>query len=299
VKRTAGILFGTLAAFWSCAASAQCVLPTGWTDVVDKQAHYVVFGEMHGTSEGPVAFGGVACALAQQDKRLLVAVELDDNLGLQRAWAAPHERFATALLEALPEWKTRNDGVTSQSMLNMLVALHGLKDAGRKIDVVAFNDTEQLESSHFKGLPGQGPHEAGQAENIRAADAQQPYDHVLVLVGNYHARKRPIAPGGVSYEPMAMRLADAARIVSISMTNDGGQMWACQLKKGFTPMQGPISAAMVECGPHDLKGTKHEAGVPQIVATHGASGPDNPDASFDATFNIGRVTASPPAKLPE
>jgi hypothetical protein len=298
VKASGGILFGALATFWSCAASAQCTLPSGWTDVVDKQAHYVVFGEVHGTAEGPVAFGGVACALAQEHKRLLVAVELNDNLGLQRAWAAPHEHFAAALLEAMSDWKTRNDGVTSQAMLNMLVALHALKVAGDKIDVVAFNDTEQLESSRFKGLPGQGPHEAGQAENIRTADVLQSYDHVLVLVGNYHARKRPIAPGGVSYEPMAMRLADSLRIVSINMANDGGQTWVCQLK-GTMPMQGPISDAMVECAPHDIKGTKHEAGVPKIVATHGASGPDNPDAAFDASFNIGPVTASPPAKLPE
>ncbi|GHH07039.1 hypothetical protein GCM10008023_00730 [Sphingomonas glacialis] len=298
MKRAVGILIGTLGAFCGSTASARCSLPVGWDGVVGKQAHYIVFGELHGSAETPAAIGEIACALAERNTPLLVAVELEDNAGLQRAWSEPQSGFAAAALQAMPEWKTRNDGVTSQAMLDLLVALHTLKDAGRKIHVVAFNDTALAASTRFKDLPGQGPHEAGQAENIRAADAVQAYERVLVLVGNYHARKRPIAPGGVSYEPMAMRLADPSRIVSINVLNSGGQVWNCQIK-GNVRAPGPITAAILDCGPHSAGVPEDWVAPPRIVATNGAAGPNSPAGAYDATLLIGTVTASPPAKAPQ
>lgn len=298
MKRAVGILVSTLGAFWGSAALAQCSLPAGWDTVVGTQAHYVVFGELHGSAETPAAVGQIACALADRDKPVLVAVELADNAGLQRAWSEPQPRFAAAALQAMPEWKTRNDGVTSQAMLDMLTALHALKDAGRKVDVIAFNDTAKARSTRFKDLPGQGPHEAGQAENIRAADAARAYDRVLVLVGNYHARKRLIAPGGVSYEPMAMRLAEPARIVSVYVANSGGQTWTCIMKGGIRP-KGPMTDAMVDCGPHPVGTVQDWTGPQRIVATNGVEGPGNPAGAYDATLLIGPVTASPPAKAPQ
>lgn len=297
MKRAVAILVGALGAFWGSAASAQCSLPTGWDTVIGKQ-HYLVFGELHGSAETPAAIGEIACALSEKGKRLLVAVELSDNAGLQRAWSAPHSRFTATALQAMTEWKTRNDGVTSQAMLNLLTALHALKYAGRKIDVVAFNDTMKARSTRFKDLPGQGPHEAGQAENIQVADAARSYDRVLVLVGNYHARKRPIAPGGVSYEPMAMRLAEPARIVSVYVANSGGQTWTCKMKGSVRP-KGPMTDAMIDCGPHTVGRTADWVGPARIVATNGGEGPGNPGGAFDATFLIGPVTASPPAKAPQ
>lgn len=298
MKRAVEFLIGALGAFWGSNASAHCSLPVGWDGVIGKQAHYIVFGELHGSAETPAAVGEIVCALAERNKPLLVAVELDDNAGLQRAWSEPQSRFAAAALQAMPEWKMRNDGVTSQAMLNLLVALHALKDAGRKIHVVAFNDTALAASTRFKDLPGQGPHEAGQAENIRAADAAQPYDRVLVLVGNYHARKRPIAPGGVSYEPMAMRLADPARIVSVNVANSGGQVWSCEIK-GAVRAQRPVTDAMLDCGPHSAGVPDDWVAPPRIVAASGAAGPNSPAGAYDATLLIGTVTASPPAKAPQ
>ena len=278
----------------SPAWASACTLPPGWSKVVTARAHFVVFGEMHGSAEAPARFGDAACALAERRERVLVAVELDGNAGLERAWSAPHARFAAMLAAEMPEWNTRNDGVTSRAMFDLLVRLHALKAAGRAIDVVAFNDTTVLEDTRFKDLPGQGPHEAGQAENIRAADALRPHDRVLVLVGNYHARKRPIAPGGTTYEPMAMRLADPDRIVSLYLAQAGGQLWNCQLK-GPLPAAGKITPSMIDCAAHSTKGDVAWHGVSRIVPMRGRAGPANPGGAFDATYLLGPVTASPPA----
>ena len=276
---------------------AQRALPAGWSTIVKKQPHYVVFGEMHGTAEAPVLFADIACALTKRHERVLIAVELGDNAGLQRAWSAPHARFAKILPVEMSDWAGRKDGVASQAMFAMLVRLHTLKAAGRAIDVVTFNDTAELEAKQFGPLPGQGPHEAGQAENIRLADALHPHDRVLILVGNYHARKRPIAPGGIAYEPMAMRLADPARVSSMYLAQSGGAAWNCQMK-GAMPPSGAITDAMIDCSAHVGKGDVDWVGPPRIVDTHGKAGPANPDSGFDATFFIGAVTASPPAIHP-
>lgn len=183
---------------------------------------------------------------------MLVAVEHNANHNdlLQAAWALAPAQFATALRRA--GWEGRQDGVGSQAMFELLVGLHQLKDRGRRIDIVAFNgarDDEQRE--RFKHLPDQGPHEAAQAENIRRAAEAGRYDHVLVLVGNLHARKQPVTRRGVSFEPMAMRLAPAAAITSLNMAGAGGTKWNCVLKPGARLQPGqPLPPDLLDCGSH-------------------------------------------------
>ena len=275
---------------------AACSVPGGWDGMVGKPTHFVIFGEVHGTVESPTLFGETACALAERGERLLVAVELGDNDGLQRAWSVSPVRFPTALRAEMPEWATRDDGVASQAMFTMLVRLHTLKASGHAIDVVAFNGTEALEKTRFADLPGQGPHEAGQAENIRAVDARQLYTRVLVLVGNYHARKRPIAPGGVSYQPMAMRLADPGNIVSLHLVQSGGSSWGCQLK-GAPPLGSTVlTSDMIQCSAHQLHADGDWRGPPRIVRAREASGSD-PKGAYDAELFIGAAKASAPVGL--
>ncbi|HEX8062893.1 MAG TPA: hypothetical protein VF535_06725, partial [Allosphingosinicella sp.] len=198
-------------AFRSAGTDAvACSVPEGWSRVAARKTPYIIFGEVHGTRESPAFVEATACGLAAKGARVLVGVEHNatDDPALQAAWSLPDAQFPAAL-RALG-WAGRKDGVASQAMFELLLRLHRLKERGRRIDVVAFNgarDAEQRE--RFKDLPGQGPHEAAQAENVRRAAEAKRYDHVLVLVGNLHARKQPVTRGGMSFEPMAMRLAPA------------------------------------------------------------------------------------------
>lgn len=272
----------------------RCDLPPGWDEVDRRGTLYVVFGEIHGTAEAPALVGDVACGLAFRGDRLLVAIEqqASDDAALQAAWALPDERFAGALLRT--GWAGRNDGVASRAMLALLVRLHRLRTGGRAIDVVTFNgERDPAQAARFAALPGQGPHEAEQAENIRLADGGR-HDRVLVLTGNLHARKQPVTRGGATFEPMAMRLAPAGAVTTLNMADAGGTMWNCLLKPGVALPEGkPIPTDAIECGAHPTHGSA-DLRRPAFLGIGAAPGQDaNP--AFDGFFWVGRTTASPPA----
>lgn len=282
-------------------ASITCSLPPGWAEVTASKPRYVIFGETHGTEQSPAMIERTACALARRGERILIAVELSstENDGLQAAWASPAQGFAERLVSAMPGWKGRGDGVASRAMLAMLVDLHALKSRGARIDVVAFNGARGPEqAARFKDLPGQGPHEAAQAENIRQAADSAPHDRVLVLVGSLHARKRPAESRGVTFEPMAMRLAAPGQIVSLRMVSGAGTMWNCLLKPGgHYSLSKQIVSDDIDCGSHPAGKTAAIHGPPQVAL--GAPAGGEADPAYDGYYWLGPITGSPPAVAPD
>lgn len=273
----------------------KCKLPPGWDTVAARRPRFVIFGEIHGTQEAPDFVGELACALALQNKRILIAVEHSStkNDALQKAWQLPIAQFPAALKQTV--WTGRDDGRGSEAMLSMLVRLHHLAQHGKLIDIVAFNGAKDEEQARrFSHLPTQGPHEAAQAENIREAAALRPYDHVLVLVGNVHARKRPVERSGVAFEPMVMQLGPVAATISLNMEAAGGTSWSCQLKPGFKPEPNkPITSDAIVCGSYLFNGSADRQRAPFISLTSLQGVDLNED--YDGIFWLGRVSASPPA----
>lgn len=287
-------------ALLAAATISPCQLPPGWGAIAALKPRYVLFGEVHGTEQSPAMVGRTACALARRGERVLVAVELAStgNAALQSAWRTADREFRTGLTARMPGWKDRRDGVASEAMLGMLADLHALKSRGRRIDVVAFNGPrDAAQAARFKDRPGQGPHEAAQAENIRQAAERGRYDHVLVLVGNLHARKRPVERGGVSYEPMAMRLAPAGQVVSLNMVSGPGTMWNCLLRPGATLTPGvPPNPADIDCALHPTRGVDGMAGPPKL-GLRGGKGAPQVDPAYDGFYWLGPATGSPPAAV--
>lgn len=276
-----------------------CVLPKGWPEIEARHAKFILFGETHGTTQSPAIVGEVACGLASKGERVLIAIEHDatTNAALQAAWAGPDRGFADTLLRTQGDWQGRLDGVASQAMLAMLVRLHALKTAGATIDVVAFNGPhDDAQAAKFRNLPGQGPHEAEQAENIRDAAEAKRYDHVLVLAGSLHARKQPVERGGVRFEPMAMQLAPAGEVTSLLMAYSVGTMWNCLLKPDHVVAPGKaIGPDDITCGDHPTHFSNTAA--PRhlgLGAPPGELHPD-PDPDYDGYYWLGPVTGSAPA----
>jgi len=259
-----------------------------------RRARYVVFGEVHGTRESPTFVGATACGLAAKGERVLVGVALSasDNPALQAAWSLPDSQFPAALRAR--GWAGRRDGVGSQAMFALLVRLHRLKNQGRRIDVVAFNGTPEDERrAEFRNLPGQGPHEAAQAENVRRAAQARRYDHVLVLVGNLHARKQPVTRGDVSFEPMAMRLAPAAAVISLNMAGAAGTMWNCLLRPGVEVQPGKrLPPNALDCASH-AAGGRPDLHRPPFVGL-GAPPGSGDDPAYDGFYWVGPISGSPP-----
>ena len=273
---------------------AHCDLPAGWADVAVLKPRFVVFGELHGTNEGPKFVGSLACALAVKHKRVLVAIEHNssNNAQLQAAWNS--DKFEEKL--AGLEFAGKSDGRGSSALYDMTVGLHRLKEGGLRISLVAFNGfKDEQQKAHFSDLHGQGPHEAAQAENIASASTSQTYDYVLVLVGSFHAMKTAISRNGNDFDPMARRLSQYGKLVSLSMRYADGSSWNCLLKPGVDRTSGPISVKDLDCGSHPTNGEPELAEKPFI----GLEKSDKPDRElpYDGFFWVGPISASPP-KLP-
>jgi hypothetical protein len=271
-----------------------CAIPEGWSAIAARKTRYVIFGETHGTRESPAFVAATACGLAAKGERILVAVEHNANQNdlFQAAWALPPAQYAAALRKI--GWEGRQDGVGSQAMFELLVRLHQLKQKGRRIDTVAFNGArDEAQRERFRHLPDQGPHEAAQAENIRLAAEAGRYDHVLVLVGNLHARKQPVARRGVSFEPMAMRLAPAAAITSLNMAAAAGTHWNCVLKPGMQLQPGqPLPPGSLDCGSR-LVPSRPDLHRRPFVGLGPLPGSE-PDPAYDGFYWLGPVSGSPP-----
>lgn len=269
--------------------AVPCRLPLGWDQVAAKRARFVVFGEVHGTRESPAFVGNIACALAAKGERVLVAVEhfSTANDDFQKAWALPDSAFVPALTKS--GWAGRDDGVASEAMLAMLVRLHRLAQAGRKIDIVAFSGVkDEAQARRFADLAGQGSHDAAQAENIRQAAALRHYDHILVLAGNTHARKHPVTYTSSAFEPMAMRLGRSVPVVTLNMKVAGGTVWTCEPKANGSSTQDES-----ECAPHPAW-TDSKLKREPFVALGNLPGL-KPDSDYDGVYWLGPVSASPPA----
>jgi len=297
----AGVKGGAAAHAWDvppATNAARCLLPEGWDAVTKDHPRYVIFGEQHGIVESPALVGDVACALAAKGKRVLVGVELasDEDGALQSAWKGPHDRFAHAVIAGMPDWNDHS-GVTSQALLALLVRLHALKKAGAAIDVVAFDGIKDAaQAARFSSLPLQGPNEAAQAENIRVAAEAGDYDQVLVLVGNFHAQRRPFKRYGRSFEPMAMRLARSGTVVSLELVYGNGTGWGCRLRPGVTLVNGPrdIKPGDMLCASHPLSGRSGVSGE-RRVGLWPTAWQRADDAAYDGYAWVGPAHVSVPA----
>ena len=270
---------------------AVCELPEGWNEVNVQNPDFLILGELHGSEQGPEFAEQIICALASEDQSVLLAVEFRSQFDpvWQEAWSLTPQDFANAIVDH--GWRGRNDGVASEAMWRLVMTAHWLIHSGADVDIVAFNGARDDEQrARFKGLPGQGPHEAAQAENIAQAADRKEYDHVLVLVGSFHAKLRPAR----GFEPMAMKLQRYGSVTSLAMVSSGGSAWNCQLSPdaNFVPGE-PIPDSAVECAAH-LVGGAADLGHEPIMAIGSIPGRDA-NEDYHGYFSVGPVTASPPA----
>jgi hypothetical protein len=267
----------------------------GWSEIEKLQPKFIVFGELHGTRESPLLVAELATKLAAQGKRVLVAVEHEARFDadLQSAWIGSPSDFATRL-KALG-WAGRQDGVASEAMFDMLTMLQKEKYAGSPLSIVAFNSFKSDAQKLRLETPGsQNGHEMAQAENISDAAKSAKYDHVLVLVGNLHARTAKVERPNFSFQPMVMHLQSSGKVVSLNMVYSGGSAWNCLLKEGLERQAGkPITEDMIDCSTKPIRGPSIAMHAPYLGL--GQFGDTTAAENYDGYYWLGTVTGSPPA----
>lgn len=202
----------------------------------------VLLGEMHGTREIPGFIGQLAAAYSV-DGPVLLGLEIDQaqNVALATYLASDGGPTARKSLRAQSYWQVdaaKNDGRRSQDMLDLIETVRLLRHQGRDIAVLAYDSAT---------VGGSQQRDRAMADSLRSAFAALLHGRLLVLTGNVHAMlERPLSAPPEMQTPMGSYLRDLDPL-SVNITANGGQFWACRSGCGPTSMasfqqvSGPIT----------------------------------------------------------
>jgi hypothetical protein len=238
---------------------------------VNSQTRYVIVGEVHGTAQTPALFADLACAAHTSGRPVVVGIEISAiaQPALDAFLASDGGVTARTHFLASPIWHLPfKDGRSSRAYLEMIERLRKLKQAGLIQSVAAIQPSADAAGDTASQA------NAAMADRIRAAGSGGPHTLVLVLVGNFHARKRPSVFGAETIVAAAADLPPGETL-SLSVTTTG-EAWNC------------VTTSATSCGPHaQPQGRPSPRGV---TLTPAASG------DFDGFIGLGvPATASPPA----
>ncbi|MEZ4239499.1 MAG: hypothetical protein R3F59_25745 [Myxococcota bacterium] len=225
----------------------------------------VVFGEVHGTRQGPAFVADAVRAAARTGPVLLgLEIERDEQPRIDAFLASDGGAEARDALVHGAFWhRPFQDGRSSHAMVALLDAA---RTAGAR--VLAFD--------HAATSPNQ--RDADMAARLAEAPAAAPDATLLVLVGDLHAREVAGLPPAPELVPMAMQLAQRVpSVVTLDLVAAGGTYWACL---------GPTTA---DCGVQDA--TAKDVGPIRVDRS-------SPPEGYDGVWVVGPITASYPARDP-
>jgi len=237
----------------------------------------LLFGEMHGTAESPAFVADVVCLALAAGRTVTVGLEVPiEEEGRVAAYLASEgaEKDRAALL-AGPFWNdVYQDGRRSRAMAALLADLRRLRRHGTLR--VALLDSAAP-------MPGQ-ERDRAMAGRLAAAIQANPRDVVVTLTGNLHNLVARGFPWDERYEPMGFLLAQlrpGLAITSLDVAHAGGSAWICTSAE-------PTSCALRPLGPH-----KSDGGARRVVLQEGVT-----KDGYNGFYNVGALTASPPAAKP-
>lgn len=283
VVRVAAVLIftGVLSA---CAATpdpaAECGAPEGWEAVADAaEGNLLLFGETHGTVESPAMVAAYTCAVAKSKSGVtVVGIEWSASSNDDLAIALSNDDPRAAMLASFTTYLSYQSGQGSEAMLDMILSLNALADAGADIRVHAFQDLTEEEFEAFRKTGDQTFIERGYARGMMAI--AEGADRSIILVGDLHAMRKP--PEGVpwvNYSLAASFLPEGT--VTLGMQHLAGQAWVQTRDEVGQPVVGPREyRANAPQGGRD--------GAPEIAIDPSVEG-------FDGYYFVGQITASPPA----
>ncbi len=229
-------------------------------------------GELHGTQESPAFVGAVACHALAASRTVTVALE----------WPVQEAERVDAFLDSTGSDVDRDallggwigapgdqDGRRSVAMVALVETVRAMRARGHDIDVALLDDNG-----------GVGERDQWMGEHLVAAADANPDGVVISLTGNVHSMVRPVGDVNPGFRPMgqiATTLLGERRVIAIDVTFVGGTAWAC----------------MATCGVQAFGQLGSQLPAVTVVLHL-----DEIDAGHHGEYNVGNVTASPPAVEP-
>lgn len=184
-------------------------------------SYVIILGEaMHGTNESPEAFYALACHLAERGESIRIGLEATHTQTAALETFLSHPDDIAALREGGSDMWTVHDGRSSEAMLLLLQRLADLRAKGVDVSVFAF-DSDPQETMSAENL--NIARDAAMARHVN--DAIEGYEGaVLLLTGDFHARKEPFSFDEYDFVPMATGIT-VRPVLSLSMLHAGGTAW--------------------------------------------------------------------------
>lgn len=215
----------------NAAASPSCSPVPGGDQIWSKTSvHWVFIGELHGSNETPAAFRELVCDAIAHGKHVTVALErpTSEQAALDNILTARDLSTAKESLLQLPRWKEGMDGLASEAMLRLLVSLRELRKLQPGLRVVAFD-------APYAGQPSAAARDEALGHALLSLRPTKPNGLVLILTGNLHAMQAPQR----GYDLAAMYLPPK-EILSLEVTDRGGESWAESTEGGCGPWEGGV-----------------------------------------------------------
>ena len=215
----------------TAAATTSCSPIPGADQLWSKAGvHWVFIGEMHGSNETPAAFRNLVCDAIAHGKHVTVALErpTSEQAALDNILTAKSKDLPAAKesLFRLSGWRDVPDGRGSEAMLQLLLSLRELHRLHPNLKVVAFD------APYTGTAPGARDEALGHA--LLSLSPAKPNDLVLILTGNLHAMR-----ASKRYDLAAMYLP-ATEILSLIVTDRGGETWIDSTTGGCGPQKGTV-----------------------------------------------------------
>jgi hypothetical protein len=211
-------------------ASTACSPVPGADQIWSKPSlHWIFVGELHGSNETPAAFHDLVCDAIAHGKHVTVALERTTNeqAAIDNVIKSRDLPAAEASLLRLHGWKEVPDGRGSEAMLRLLVSLRELRKLQSDLKVFAFD-------APYKGTsPGARDEALGHA--LLSLRPAKPNDLVLILTGNLHAMQ-----GSKRGYDLAAMYLPPKEILSLEVTDKGGETWSQSLEDGCGPQEGGV-----------------------------------------------------------
>lgn len=200
-----------------CLARAACQ-PFPGADQIwsNKQVHWILIGEIHGSNESPAAFADLVCDALAHGKGVTVAVERprSEQNALEQVLYGNDLNTAEKTLLDQPGWKNGVDVRASKAMLRLLLSLRQFRNVSPNLAIAAIE-------MPYKAGDSPGERDRAMGGMLLALGNARPKDLILTLTGNVHAMKATM----FGYEPAAAYLP-AEKELSLEVTDAGsGQAW--------------------------------------------------------------------------
>jgi hypothetical protein len=233
----------------------------------------LLLGEMHGTVQSQAFAVRAACLVLGAGHAVTLALEIpvQETDRIAAYLGSAGDEVAQAALLSGPFWTDRyQDGRRSEAMLALVEDVRTMRRKGRPVRLVLLDTTVPPADGRSR--------DQIMADNLIAAlDASQ-QDVFIVLTGNLHSRVTVGSSWNPKYEPMGYfftRAKPAVKVTALDVAYPGGTAWTCD------------SADAASCKVRAIRGKGDDKGVRVIL--HPLEG------GFHGVYNVGPLTASPPA----